>query len=398
MPSKVLAKLIIVGLCALTLAGCVDQRQEDRLAQNEEAVGGGVISGPEDDGVVKLETKTASGVIWTCTGSLVAPNVVVTARHCITNFVDGYWTCDADGNLSSTNGAGQMGAPVDPSSITVRAGTGPTTTVVAKGQSVFSPQVSTICLNDIAFVVLDTELTSLPVVPIRLTTPTLPGEQFRTVGYGLEDLTKDASTKTRHTRSGNTIVQVGPSNLRPNGDAIAPRTFLSQASALCIGDSGGPALSDNGAVIGVFSQFVGTCTAPDVKDIFTQIAPFSDIAMPAFQASGYEPWLEGNSEPGLYGTGGAGSAGGAEATGGALATSETGGASSIDVGGAASATGGETSAPIVYDQGPARGGTCACRTAGVGHRGFGAMLLGCVAMLGLACRKRLVGAAIVRAS
>ena len=388
-----------IGLVAvaLGLAGC-SHEQAEYLTTLTQDLTNGQLSGPEDNAVIKLEALSESKITWACTGTLVAPNLVLTARHCVTNFVNGLWTCDAAGNLIST-GPGQMGTPDTPSNITVFIGPGPSLTKAAKGKAIFSPNANTICLNDIALVLLDTELTALPIKPIRLTTGTFPGEDIRSIGYGVDGSDSGFSTKIRRTRSGIPIAQVGPSSFRPVGDPIAPRTFLTNGSALCDGDSGGPAFSDADAVVGVFSQLVGNCTSSDAKNIYTQIAPFmQDIVLPAFQASGYEPWLEGNSEPGLYGTGGAGtggatSAGGASLTGGGPPTggssSATGGATSASdaTGGAPLGTGGDTSV-VAYDQGPAPGGTCACRASSVRYRGWGAALFAAAVVLGLARRRR----------
>src|ERR1039457_955470 len=163
-----MSEKLLVGIicCSVGLTAC-SHDQVERWASSEQGLTQAQPSGPEDDAVVKLDSQSASGALWACSGTLVAPNLVLTARHCITNFVSGFWTCDADGNLISS-GAGQMGQLDTPSNISIRSGPGPVTTKVAKGQAIVTPQVSTICLNDIAFVVLDTQLTNLPIKPIRL--------------------------------------------------------------------------------------------------------------------------------------------------------------------------------------------------------------------------------------
>jgi MYXO-CTERM domain-containing protein len=166
---------------------------------------------------------------------------------------------------------------------------------------------------------------------------------------------------------------------------------MTQGPLLCKGDSGGPALSDNDAVIGTFSEVVGNCADSNASDFFTEIAPFAtDIILPAFEAAGAVPWLEGNSEPGLYGTGGSANTGGDSSTGGASAVNAAGGAGGVidtAAGGAPAGTGGDTSTePFVYDQ-KANGGSCACRTAGNGRRGFGVLAIAALAVLGL--RRRL---------
>jgi hypothetical protein len=280
---------------------------------------------------------------------------------------------------------------------------------------IFAAETQTICLNDFALVLLDRNLDqppyNLPISPIRLYSGVEVGEQIRMVGYGSPTSGKDATVDTRNTRGGLIVSRVGKSDeYRPVGDNIPPRTFATDGPGGCYSDSGGPAYSDNDAVIGVFSQFVGDCYSQATVNYFTEVAPFRDaVVLRAFKASGYEPWLENNSEPGLYGTGGnvstggTASSGGAPATGGAPST-EAGGASGTTIvlasggatvvataatggvgdtpmstvaseaggapaavggaqanGGAPEQTGGSSQEVVVYDRGPSQGGSCACR-------------------------------------
>ncbi len=365
--------------CSHTSTSDLDKVHQDVLY--------GQLSGAEDDAVLMVYSKTANSY-QNCTGTLVAPNLVITARHCVSNYVDLKFTCDSNGNLTSGPG-GQMGTLLDPSAIVIRKGTFQKPVALATGTQIFAAATSTMCQNDIALVVLNQAINDLPIMPIRLYTGTQPGEEVHVVGFGLD---ADAGFGVRYARSGLIITQVGSSQFRPVGDSIPPRLFETDGPALCIGDSGGPAFSDHNAIIGVYSQVVGDCTAATARDLFTEVAPFTaDIVLPAFAAAGFEPWLEGNSEPGLYGTGGSSGTGGDSSTGGATSTqSASGGATSLDtaVGGAPIGTGGDTSGPGVYDQGPPSGGSCACRTAMNRRSGLGA-LLAMAAVLGLRRRRLL---------
>ena len=385
MSSKLLILTAAIAITITTTLGCTETSAESTASSRQDVLNG-QLSGTDDDAVVNLSSTSASGSIWGCSGTLVAPNVVLTARHCIANFADGKFTCDADGNLVGGSVGGLSGTLDTPGNITIRTGPGPKVNPAAHGLSIFAAQTTTICRNDIALVVLDKELTNFPIKPMRLYQGTLPGEHIRVVGYGVNS---DGGLGTRYTRSGATIAKVGTSQFRPTGDAIPPRTFMTTGPLLCEGDSGGPALSDNEAVIGVFSQFTGLCTDANTTDYFTEVAPFTnDIVLPAFEAAGAVPWLENNSEPGLYGTGGSVSAtGGDSSTGGSAAVSTSGGSTSVSnaTGGAPAETGGDTSV-FVYDQ-AAKGGSCACRAAGNGRRGFG-VLVAVAAMLGLRRRRR----------
>jgi|GEM_PF-2893826 len=419
------------------VVGCQPSSREDPFAAQQEIVGG-EWSGPDDDAVLKLESANAEGIINNCTATLVAPNLIITARHCVANFSSALrFTCDADGNLSAGPG-GQTGTLNDATKVSVKSGATPTPRAVAKGLQIFAAQTSTICRNDFALVLLDRALdqppTSLPILPIRLYSGVEPREPIRILGYGAVRSGADSGSGTRHTRSGIPVSKVGSSIFRPVGDGVPPRTFTTDGPGGCYVDSGGPALSEHDAVIGVFSQFVGDCLSPTTVNYFTEVAPFrDDVILPAFKASGYEPWLEGNSEPGLYGTGGGAGTGGESSTGGVASTaaggssgsstsgesggttavvsasggessvgssgggalSASGGAtgggplSSVAIGGAAidtggtPSTGGGTAVAVVYDKGPSSGGSCGCRMGP--RRGYG---LGALALLATAVAAR----------
>ena len=263
---------------------------------------------------------------------------------------------------------------------------------------------------------------------------------FEVVGYGVYDATN--TIYTRHTRSGLVVDKVGSTMFRPVGDNVPPRTFTIDGPTDCKVDSGGPAFSENGALIGVFSQFVGDCASRTAVNYFTDVAPFrDDLILRAFQDAGYQPWLEGNSEPGLYGTGGASSLGGSSSTGGASsaggasssgggsstsggaslggatsssvggtlavttagagtsmgATSSNGGTTSAPLGGAPPATSTSTDAAVIYDKGGSQGGSCACRFAGNRRGSFGLVLLTAAALGARRRRQRLRIATRVRA-
>jgi hypothetical protein len=220
---------------------------------------------------------------------MVAPNLVLTVRHCVSNYVDLPFSCTPSGDLTPDSKGGQMGALLTPSSITVRVGMGPTTTQAAAGVQIFTTQSTSICRNDLALVLLDQALT-LPIASVRLTAGNEVGDPVRVVGYGA---TEDGGFGVRLTRSGLTISMIGESSFRPQGDPVPPRTFVTEGPALCFGDSGGPAFDDQRAINGVFSQVTGDCTASTARDFYTQIAPFKDeLFTPAFAAAGYLPQIE----------------------------------------------------------------------------------------------------------
>jgi MYXO-CTERM domain-containing protein len=287
--------LVLFALAASLsgVVGCGEQSLESP-SQASQAVLYGQPSGPEDDGMAMIWASTSTR-IGICTASVIAPNLVVTALHCVSNFVDQPFGCTVAGDLTPGSSGGQLGATVDPSTLSVRAGVGPDATVVAKGLQVFGTQTPSICRNDVAIVLLDRNV-DLPVVPLRLLTGTIPGERMRMVGYGRDE---NDVVNVRHARPGMIIAQVGSSPFRPAGDPVPPRTLVTNGPAGCNGDSGGPLISTHGAITGVYSQVAGNCEDANARDFFTEIAPFyDDVVAPAFAAANAQPVFEDLSDAG----------------------------------------------------------------------------------------------------
>src|SRR5262249_52508721 len=68
-------------LAAFSIAGCSASAPEEPLGTRQSALQGGAVD-TVDRGVVGLLVQRAAGR-QTCSGTLIASNVVVTARHCI---------------------------------------------------------------------------------------------------------------------------------------------------------------------------------------------------------------------------------------------------------------------------------------------------------------------------
>lgn len=347
------ARRLASGLTALGsllawASGCSDVSvpATESVGNDQSPVVYGELSGRDDDAVVQV-VSAATGVTYRCTGTLIAHNLVITARHCVSDFDELPFTCTSDGELTATSKGGRIRALYQPSQVSVRIGDGPKPAFGAQAAELFATETTTICRNDIALIRLDRELTDLPISPIRLKKGTTRGEEIRVVGYGADETN---FVGNRHTRSGLTVSQVGPSPYQSAPDVIPPRTFSTEGPALCIGDSGGPAFANQNVLTGVWSQVVGDCTDAGARNYFTDVAPFAtDLILPAFKAAGADPWYEGTTGPGIDptsgGSGGETSTGGDTGeTGGTAGTVGTGGtAGEVGVGGEPATTGGTMS-------------------------------------------------------
>lgn len=301
-----MVKLPYAAVAMLLLASaCGDPSHEER-ERVEHAVVGGEPSDSSQDGVLLLRGTLENASELVCTASLVAPNLVLTARHCVAYLSEGLFSCDSRGNLVPSDAeGGRLGLHLEPEVLTLYAGETPRRAPLARALKIFSTLSPTICTNDIAFVLLDREL-DLPLLPMRLDAPALPGELGVLVGYGAsgDELAVDYVSQPRLQRRNLRIAAVGPGSVSDGVATTPPRSLLLRGPSGCMGDSGGPLLSqESGAVIGVYSLQAGeSCSAANAGQLLVQIFPFTQLVADAFEAAGAEPVPE----PQLTASGGEG--------------------------------------------------------------------------------------------
>lgn len=289
-------------LAALT-AGCGDAATLEPPSGVQRAALYGAEASPDgtaDDAVLHL--RGTAYVDLTCTATLVAPNLVITAVHCVARTPAGGFQCSPEGELvPNPDGAGTLLGHVAPESVELYAGQTVGPEPVARGSQILSTFSETVCKNDIAFVLLDRTL-DLPIRPIRLQRPTAVDEAMTFIGYGLdEQRIADWRARPRKRLTGQRVRAVGPDSIQDGVTDAPPRTLVFEGPSACWGDSGGPALSeDTGAVTGVFSLLSGQlCNARGTKLIYTRAAPFRSLAEQAFSEAGQPAWLEGEPDPRL---------------------------------------------------------------------------------------------------
>lgn len=332
-----------LAVSALALLGfsCADQAPSEGVANSRQAIVDGEASGAEQDGVVLLRAFTDDDTELVCTGSLVGPNLVLTARHCVSYLNEALFSCTVRGELTNNpDGGGRLGLHLPAERIEVYGRKLPRKAPLARGARVISTLSPDICKNDIAFVVLD-QAVDLPLIPMRIGSPARLHETGVLVGFGL-DATQtgiDYATQPRFQKRDLDIVALGPDSLADGVTTVPPRALILKGPSGCIGDSGGPLLAQqSGAVLGVYSLQEGeSCVASNVKHQMVHVPPFTTLIDEAFEAAGCLPTPEPEGAAGAGGAGAeAGAAGAAvEAAGGVEADNAagTGGGSSSGVAG-----------------------------------------------------------------
>jgi hypothetical protein len=264
----------VIALLSLVGGGCVHARSnalDVRLLQAAEL---------EQNGVVAIGTSLDGDPahVTLCSGALVAPNLVLTARHCVSRSITSTPSCDARGR--SHNGA-HLADDADPALVSVFVGQRvhvDRDTPRAHGIRTLHPTGQVLCDADVAFLVLDRPLVGVAILPLRLHAPVLTGDTVLPVGFGGGVA---MTIGDRVPRQPSTVLAIGPTANSDTGAVLGPREFEVD-HATCRGDSGGPAIdARTGEVVGVVSRG-GSCSA-DGNHVYTRVDAYAGLANVAFR-------------------------------------------------------------------------------------------------------------------
>lgn len=288
--------LTMIGV-AVTAGGCAaeegaEQDVRVRVAPTpveQKIFGGAMDEGRANDGVVALRVGEG-GTYELCTGALIAKNLVLTARHCVTKNVSTSVSCDENGR--SANGK-HVVSDEKLENIAIYTGSSPSfgKDPEAVARAIVSPSGEYLCDSDIALVVLDHDL-DVATMPVRIYGAAQAGEKIRSVGYGQNDAKQPLGT--RFLKDGVSVLAQGKA-VSASKTPLGPHEF-EVGKSICQGDSGGPAISEEtGAVIGVVSRG-GKCDE-NFGHIYTTTAGFEAMFLKAFEIAGATPQLEPGDSP-----------------------------------------------------------------------------------------------------
>ena len=310
-------------MAACASAGNPAAKQDEQERASSEAIIGGYLDNTTK-GVVALAFRTKNGVLVFCSGSLLAPNLVLTARHCIARIGDG----TSEQVLCGTT---EFTAKYDPRQIFVSTDAQP-----AAGGTLYpvkeireAPGSNAVCGYDIALLILSNAgiraSVATPIEPV-LDDPTLAKNTFAAVGYGLQDPGDKAGTTagSRMRFDSSSVYCVGAAC--PSAADTEDDEWVGN-SPVCSGDSGGPALDAEGRVFGVTSRGDTDCTYALYSNVASWSAFIREAAQDAAASGGYAPlpWAEGSGtvDPGAGGS--SSSAGSANSAGASSANAGAGG-------------------------------------------------------------------------
>lgn len=274
------------------------------VSHNAQGIIAGKASTADQDAVVLLVS--LDGGLGSCTGTLIAPNLLLTARHCVSNVNEQPFACDIKGNLVNFPGT-QVGTDHTPNRLLVFTGVNrpnffgqPPPKIAAYGKKIFHDDSKTLCSHDLSLLLLDRDVENAQIAQIRLDGTLEAGETFTAVGWGY---TESGTPDIRQQRENIKIGVVGP-----NASGPTPPNDFKVGESICSGDSGGPALDTmTGAIIGVVSRGgngmnnpndpAAGCTGSLATNFYTSTPPFKDLILQAFTEAGKDPWVEGGPDP-----------------------------------------------------------------------------------------------------
>ncbi len=261
-----------------------DTPTEDGVGEQTSDLYGGSLDGA-DGAVVALRIGEGASA-HTCSGALVAPNLVLTAHHCVAERTGAPITCDIDGQ--ATQGA-QLGANVAPSSVHVYLGASPSTSgpAIANGRTLFAPSGTagtSLCNADLAYVVLDRAVPTVAPLALRLARGAGVGESVYVVGYGKNDRGIDYGTRQR--TDAMPVLARGRGVSKSGTPLGAAELELGKSN--CDGDSGGPVIAvATGAIVGIASRNYECGDA--TGHVYVEPSGFRDVTNKAFAYAGATP-------------------------------------------------------------------------------------------------------------
>jgi MYXO-CTERM domain-containing protein len=244
---------------ALLALSCGAPPPAERTVSTSSAIQGGQADTTHTF-VVGVLAQLGGGVSGLCTGTLLAPNLAVTARHCIAP--PSGITVDCKSSTFGTQVAASRVAVIDASTFDQ---TNPDPTQLVPVAEIQTPQSNLICGNDVAVLILGRSIQIGAYAEPSINPPMTDHNAYATsiteIGYGLDSPSDMNSAGIRRIRENVGLVCI-PNDSSFN-DCFSDSSLKSAMSAnefqsgdgTCEGDSGSPAFDQKAAGEGRWISF-----------------------------------------------------------------------------------------------------------------------------------------------
>jgi hypothetical protein len=265
-------------ILVLILTGCMPEDDVQYATTRQEIQGGQVEN--NQTAVVGILAQLQGGSAI-CSGTLIAPNLVLTAQHCVAELNSQFVNC----------GSTPFGAKRDASALYVTTRTQMTdnpSDYTRVSQVLIPPGGNDTCGFDIALLVLSTNIPSSDATPIipRIDSAPVAGESYTAVGYG--HIGDDTGAGTRRSLGGRTVQCHG--ELCGFNSQVASTEFEG-SDGTCQGDSGGAPIDSEGRVLGALSRGPAGCAGSVYSSVSEWSEWLREQGAMAAEAGSYSPHI-----------------------------------------------------------------------------------------------------------